>query len=203
MSPQDVPSLSAGLLFHHYAHPFSDAVALAFAQLKSAKHDTNGRHPAVTFLDLTADGAHRPAHRQVCTRDWLAEHADVLGALAATPTSHRATLIEQHRGLNLVGRYRRTSEPGQRRRPGGAATDPSSFEAETLEQAFARKVIDRSDPAVLAAARDAAADPRLEGEDLRRVLEDDHQVRDRLRHLLDLARWWPPDTPAADAGRQP
>src|SRR6185437_2163800 len=49
-----VPTLSAGLVFHHVKNPFSDVVRHADEQLKQAKRKAPGA-AAVAFLDLTAD----------------------------------------------------------------------------------------------------------------------------------------------------
>lgn len=98
--PQDLvdklPSLSAGIVFHHYKAPFSDAVRLAEERLKHAKKVHRGT-AAVGFLDLTADGGESPGDREPPTLEYLNEQADRLTRVAALRNSRRTTLLDLYR----------------------------------------------------------------------------------------------------------
>ncbi len=63
---ETIPTLAAGLVFHHVKTPFSDVVRLAAGQLHDAKAKTRGS-AAVAFLDMTADGNAPPEGRQPVT----------------------------------------------------------------------------------------------------------------------------------------
>ena len=173
--PDAAPTLSVGLVFHHYAHPFSDVTSTAFGELKWAKRALVGQGAGIAFLDLTADGADRPPYRRACPVEWLGRRARVLNGLAATPAAYRATLVDQHRQCDSGAPQREAEHDG----------------AEAPEQALARRALDRGDPAVRAAAALACDVEISDVEGMRARLTDDPRARDELRLLLDIARWWP------------
>lgn len=87
-----LPSLSAGMVFHHTKAPFSDLVRLAGDQLHEAKHSAEG--PAVAFLDLTSDGSLAPEGRKPLTLGYLDSNAARLNQIEVQiPNSRRETLL--------------------------------------------------------------------------------------------------------------
>lgn len=94
---KNLPSLSAGLVFHHKTHPFSDVVRVADEQLKKAKNATAGSAASVAFLDLTADGNQPPEDREPLTLRYLQANADRFQRTAELPNSRRATLLDMAR----------------------------------------------------------------------------------------------------------
>ena len=92
-----LPSMSAGLVFHHMTAPFSDVVRIAEEQLRMAKSARRGTEPAVAFLDLTADGGHHPPGREPLTLAYLTANAGLLDRVAQLPNSRRETLVALHR----------------------------------------------------------------------------------------------------------
>ena len=93
---ETIPTLSAGLVFHHAKNPFSDVVRLAAEQLSYAKRKTPGR-AAVAFLDLTADGSQPPKGRQPVSLADLDKHAALFQKTADLPSSRRQTLLDLER----------------------------------------------------------------------------------------------------------
>jgi hypothetical protein len=164
-----LPSMSAGLVFHHRSAPFPDVVHLAKGRLDAAKRKYSGREPSIAFLDLTADGGQAPPGREPVTPGALNAQASGLGQIACIPRAHRETLTVLLR-LCL-----------ERDAPGRAETPP---------EALARRVIDLGYEPLW----DVAAEPGAGAEQVRSALMcDDGAARNRLRGALDLARWWPPD----------
>lgn len=94
---QNLPSMSAGLVFYHKTHPFSDAVRLAGEQLRKAKNATAGSAASVAFLDLTADGGQSPEGREPLTLKYLQANADRFQRTAGLPNSRRAALLDMAR----------------------------------------------------------------------------------------------------------
>ncbi len=166
-----LPSLSAGLVFHHQSAPFADVVRLAKGKLDEAKQASHGRQASVAFLDLTADGGQAPLGRAPLTLAALDAGARRLGQVAAIPRSHRETLVALHR-LSVEH-----DTAGQQ-----------SGRAETPPEALARRVADLGYQPLW----DAVAGPGANAQDVRPALASDPAARDELRRLLDLARWWPP-----------
>jgi hypothetical protein len=95
--PQQVrdacPSLSAGLVFHHLKHPFSDLVRVGHHELDTAKKTYQGRQAAVSFLDLTADGGQAPDGREPLTLTELDRLAGDLERIEQIPPSRRQALL--------------------------------------------------------------------------------------------------------------
>ncbi|MGH3250970.1 MAG: Cas10/Cmr2 second palm domain-containing protein [Trebonia sp.] len=89
---ENIPTLAAGMIFHHLKTPFSDVVRLAAEQLRLAKAKTRGG-AAVAFLDLTADGNQPPPGRAPVTLDYLTVNAGRLQQIADLPPSRRHTLL--------------------------------------------------------------------------------------------------------------
>lgn len=169
----DLPSLSAGLVFHHNSHPFSDVLARATERLESAKRDLNGERAAVAFLDLTADGDRPTPGRPTRTLEELEDAAGLLGRLAAVPQSQRSALA-------ALCRQSDQAETAERRDHG-----------ETAAAALARRAVDLKSEAVWAVVAGSGATT----DTVRELLLRDAPARVRLRHHLDLARWWPPTKP--------
>jgi hypothetical protein len=168
------PCLSAGLVFHHRSHPFSDAVSLAKARLTASKRVTRGGAPSVAFLDLTGDGGQAPAGRTALPLDELrGDSSAQLSAVAAAPRSHRETLLAL---LRQADEGRPSRDRAHRRR-------------ESAAEALARRVVDMGHRPVW----EAIAGHGATGDGVRARLEEDGAARAGLRQLLDLARWWPED----------
>jgi hypothetical protein len=165
-----LPSLSAGVVFHHHTHPFSDVLTRAEERLKTAKQETQGETAAVAFLDLTADGDRPTPGRHSRTLLELDAAAELLGRLAAAPQSQRAALVALCR------------QAAESRPPGVAADD-----GETSARALARRVVDLGSAAIW----EVVAGPDPTADRVRDRLLDSADVRAALRHALDLARWWP------------
>jgi hypothetical protein len=89
---QRLPSMSAGVVFAHAKFPYARAVRLAEDALRRAKRDTRGAEPAVSWLDVTADGEVPPAWRLTQTMDALSRRADDITALGGIPASGRQAL---------------------------------------------------------------------------------------------------------------
>jgi hypothetical protein len=87
-----LPSMSAGLVFAHSKFPYARAVRLADDSLHQAKRDTGGAKPAVSWLDVTADGEALPGWRITKTMDALNRQADSITTLAAISRSGRQAL---------------------------------------------------------------------------------------------------------------
>lgn len=99
---ESVPTLAAGLVFHHAKTPFSDVVRLASGQLHDAKARTRGS-AAIAFLDMTADGSAPPHGRLPVTLTDLDKHAARLTQIAALPGSRRQALLELYRNGDVDG----------------------------------------------------------------------------------------------------
>ena len=175
-----LPSLSAGLVFHHQSAPFPDVVRLAKQELDQAKQASQGEGPSVAFLDLTADGGHAPPWRQPLTLTDLDRSAPGLGRIARIPRSHRETLVALHR---LCVEYEQAGgELGR---------------AETPPEALARRAADLGHKALW----DVVVGPGTSPQDVRSQLVSSPDKRTQLRRVLDLARWWPPSAElGAEAG---
>lgn len=172
-----LPSLSAGLVFHHRSAPFPDVVRLAKGQLDTAKEATDGREPSIAFLDLTADGGQAPRTRKPETLDDLSRKAARLGQVAYIPRAHRETLIAL---LRLCEHSEQGSAPGR---------------AEAPPESLARRVVDLGYEPLW----EMAAGPGADAQKVRTVLLSDAAARSRLRGALDLARWWPADQASTPA----
>ena len=87
------PTMSAGLVFAHRAHPFSDLVRVVGKELRAAKDKTRGNEAAISFRDLTADGGDPLSHRAPVTLAYLAEHAAAIADIEKIPPSRRQALL--------------------------------------------------------------------------------------------------------------
>jgi hypothetical protein len=167
---EKLPSLSAGLVFHHLTDPFPDVASLAQEQLGRAKIAASGRQGSVAFLDLTADGGDAPAGRRPLMLADLDKEAGQLAAVAAVPRSHRETVSAL---LRLC-----------------ADTDPAcqpATRAEAPAEELARRVVDLGYEALW----NVVAGPHAKPAGVRAALVADAGRRAELRRVLDLARWWP------------
>jgi len=162
-----LPSLSAGLVFHHMTVPFSDVVRLAEEQLKAAKNARRGTEPTVAFLDLTADGGHQPPGREPLTLTYLAGNAGLLERVEQIPKSRRETLVALHR------------QAVETSASGGA-------DAETPGEEFIRRLTDLDNGPLW----EAVAGPGADADDARKVLTERPERLNDLRRLLDVARYW-------------
>ncbi len=172
-----LPSMSAGIVFHHQSAPFPDVVRLAKDQLVAAKACTQGTAPSVAFLDLTADGGRPPASRRPLPLADLDKTATLLTGIAALPQSHRQTLVA----------LQRLSEETD-------AAGADGGRAETPAEALARRVVDLGYPPLW----EAVSGPGAGAQDVREELESNPAARSALRGVLDLARWWPPSEVPAE-----
>jgi hypothetical protein len=142
-----LPSLSAGLVFHHKTAPFSDVVRLAGGQLRAAKNATAGRQATMAFLDLTADGSRPPTGREPLTLRYLQANAERFRRTAALPGSRRATLLDMaRRGAwdDFTDRIADLDSPSLREFAAGPGATPEDV----------RKTL-RGDPAKIAEVRRA------------------------------------------------
>lgn len=90
---RDLPTTSVAVVFHHYSHPFPEALELATSLLKHAKRSHRGRTPAVAFSRMTTDGDSITGNeRPAPTLDWLEQNSTRLDAISAYPTAQRKTL---------------------------------------------------------------------------------------------------------------
>ena len=119
------------MLFHHHSHPFSDAVPLARARLRSAKERAEGRVSTVDFLDLTADGYHAPA-RAMTLAD-LDGMAGALDRVAQLPLAQRAMLL---------GLCREAAEQDASRGDDRNEVLLNGMPAETAAEALARRLVE-------------------------------------------------------------
>lgn len=165
-----LPSMSAGLVFHHLTNPFHDVARLAQEQLGQAKKAASGRQESVAFLDLTADGGDVPAGRRPLMLADLGKEAGQLAAVAAVPTSHRETVLAL---LRLCADTDRACQPGTR------ADDPA--------EELARRVVDLGHQALWTVVGGVNAKPPA----VKAALVSDAGRRAELRRVLDLARCWP------------
>jgi hypothetical protein len=177
-----LPSLSAGLVFHHASAPFADVVRLAGERLRAAKGATAGKAPSVAFLDLTADGGSAPPSRPPLLLTKLAQDAGRLSGIATVSRSQRETLL----GLERLARQ-------------GTAAQAGPGRGETPAQALARRVVDLGSQPIWDAVTGRAG---ATGSEVRAALENGTMGRDNLRRELDLARWWPPAGAAAERSGQ-
>lgn len=157
------PTLSAGVVFHHRAAPIPDVLTKAHEQMAAAKRHNAGAGPAVSFLDLTADGASVPQTRSA-DMSWLNDHVDLLDSAARVPRAQRSQLAALLREC--------------------AADLDSPSGVEDPVQALHRRLKTMAIPAMTEAA----------GADLGRTPES----RQRLRTVLDIARWWAPGRPGEE-----
>ena len=175
-----LPSLSAGLVFHHLTAPFPDVVRLAKDQLIAAKRQTAGQAASVAFLDLTADGGNAPGRSPLELTD-LDDRAALLDQVALIPRSHRETIVALHRlSFESVGESRESR-------------------AETPVEALARRVVDLGYQPLW----DAAVKKGATASEVRTALESEPASREELRRILDLARWWPKPADAAPGLQAP
>jgi hypothetical protein len=192
-----LPTLSAGLVFHHYGHPFSDVVERVTGRLKAAKHDTGGACAAISFLDLTSDGDSPVTGRPVRTVEWLGSNEALLSRLAVVPASQRANLLALCRQAEEEEERTRTSPAPSEAGPGVPGAQPR---VESAVDALARRVVDLGSPAVweVVAGREATS------KSVAQLLSSgESDRRQELRHQLDLARWWPPTDSAEGNGTDP
>jgi hypothetical protein len=182
-----LPSMSAGLVFHHRSNPFPDMVRLAGAMLKQAKRHTRGQAAALALLDVTADGGAPPASRRPATVAELNRNSERLGRLAALPAAARATLL----GLLRIAEYQDEHPEAVR-------------DGESAAQALARRVVDSGAAVLWQTVLDRPLSggtlelSSAEGAAVRAAVTGNLAARSRLRSTLDMARWWPP-TPARRA----
>lgn len=176
-----LPSLSAGIVFHHFAAPFSDVVRMAGEQLRAAKNARRGTESAVAFLDLTADGGTRPSGREPLTLTYLTANAGLLERVEQIPASRRETLVALHRQAAETS--------------AGGNTD-----AETPAEELIRRLTDLDNGPLWAAVAGPGAGP----DDARQALARHPERLDDLRRLLDLARHWhtEPRAESAPAARE-
>ncbi|MFC8797287.1 hypothetical protein ACFT2C_06115 [Promicromonospora sp. NPDC057138] len=98
MSPVVMPSVSAGIVFAHYAQPFGLVMEAAERQLKQAKRGRKGARAAISWLDVTTDGYEHPGRSPVDLAtlredDVPSAAARGLDRLSGTTSSHRAQLV--------------------------------------------------------------------------------------------------------------
>lgn len=87
----DLPSLSAGVVFHHYTVPLYEVNELAKTALRRAKVHTSGEAASLAWHDTTHDG-HDPVARSALTLADLEQKWDALHRLAKLPRSAHARL---------------------------------------------------------------------------------------------------------------
>ncbi len=183
-----LPTMSAGLVFHHRSAPFPDMVRQAHARLKAAKRATRGDRPAVAFLDTTADGSKPPRSRNAVSVDDLSRRAPQLADVAALPAAHRAMLLSL---LHLADPN--PDELGD--------ADPAAVAAAkaTAAATLGRRVLDLGETVLWRIALDAGDSGTVPGDKVSCALREDKDARARVRTAVDLARWWPPTRETREA----
>jgi hypothetical protein len=143
---ETIPTLSAGLVFHHAKYPFSDVARLAAEQLSYAKGKTPGT-AAVAFLDLTADGIQPPKGRQPISLADLNKYAAVFQKTADLPSSRRQTLLDLERN-DPEGFIKRLTDFDDNRPlweiAAGRGADPRSVRDELLKDEGAWQEVRRA-----------------------------------------------------------
>lgn len=91
LSASTSPSLSAGVVFHHYKVPLFQSTELAKHALRQAKVATSGEAASLAWQDTTRDGR-EPIDRAAVTFDELNRNWAKLAELAALPNSARKQL---------------------------------------------------------------------------------------------------------------
>ncbi|HSV64355.1 MAG TPA: hypothetical protein VLJ59_00415 [Mycobacteriales bacterium] len=191
----DLPTVSAGVVFHHRSHPFSDAVHLVKDRLRAAKEAVEGRAATVDFLDLTADGGASPESRARTLVDLDADAA-LLGRIAQVPAAQRATLV----GLCRQAAADDAAEDAAL--VAGRALSERPAGAESAAEALARRLVELGAvPLWKVIGLRSGADAELVRD---RLVGRDHRAdRGKLRAMLDMARWWPAATqPIATAANE-
>lgn len=175
-------TISSGMVFHHSSHPIADVIDRADRLLRVAKRSVRGKEAAIAFLDLTADGESsegvvepdlrvtaetesldRPAIRMQDLCDW----AGVLDDACEVDPAHRATLTQ------LL------------RESAAAALTPEVSPRESARAALARRVETLGDKRILAIVQSEGGQEGIDG-----LGAENPASRNRLRLLLDVARWW-------------
>ena len=82
---QSMPSLTAGITFHHCKLPIEEAVSTAFGVMRQAKDACRGTQSAIGWADLTAAD---PVRTREFT--WFRDHNDDLSKVAGMPHSQAA-----------------------------------------------------------------------------------------------------------------
>ncbi len=159
-----IPTLSAGLVFHHVKAPFSDVVRLAGEQLLLAKNATSGKEAAVAFLDMTADGSQPPPCRQPVTLAYLDEHAERLQQTADLSNSHRQTLLDLYRRGHIEKFAKRLTDFGDNRPLWEIAAGPGATAAAVRGELARNKDARHAVRRALDIARHWHAEPRTEAE---------------------------------------
>lgn len=178
-----LPTLSAGLVFHHRTDPFPDMTRLAKGQLKNAKREVKGAHASISFLDVTADGGEPPAGRPACRLDDLAAKDSLLGQLAAVPESQRNTLMALIRQIDAAVAFNLSLPPED---------VDLTLRTEAAEAKLARRVSDGGHEAICQVVLDSDEASRQAAAAALAVDHPDRfRSRRRLRDALDVARWWP------------
>jgi hypothetical protein len=172
-----LPTVSAGLVFHHRSAPFIEQATQARRMLRDAKAHGRGLAATVAFLDATADGSGPPPGRVPLSAAELDGRADQLAAAAALPASTRATLL----GLARIA---------EQEDPAAGAAERTATIALARQATAARTVLWEV----------VANTPAPDGGAVHRLLLGDAAARHRLRNTLDLARWWPAVREPAEAG---
>lgn len=95
------PTLSAGVVVHHFSEPNSSVVELATALLKRAKREHLGRDAALAWQDITHDGP-VDLRRPSVTVAALDAHGPALTALAALAGSQRQRLAALCRAVETA-----------------------------------------------------------------------------------------------------
>lgn len=96
LDPSLLPTLSAGVVFHHYTVPLFQTNDLAKSLLRRAKLKTQGKAASVAWHDTTQQGRMRIT-RPALTHAVLEEHAAALGELAEVNSTARQRLAELNR----------------------------------------------------------------------------------------------------------
>lgn len=104
------PTLSAGIVFHHFKSPLSSAVDLAGELLTTAKKQQRGELAAIGWHDITHDGSQRLTTRRSVTVQQLTEmwpHLDALAACSGSAKQNLAALARDDDPSRLDAHARR------------------------------------------------------------------------------------------------
>lgn len=162
--PAELPTVSAGLLFHHFAEPFPYALSRCEKLLEQAKHAQQGTTATIGFADLTFDGEDvsgaGSGGTTPVTLGWLAEREKLLDALADSLSE-----AQRHSLLDLA-----RSRPG----PDGRLRPSDDL---------GRKIIEQGNRALA----QLLYKDGVRGIQGRPLEEHDAAV---VRNILSIMRWW-------------
>ena len=106
---ENLPSLTAGIVFSHVKHPIEDAITAAFEVLRGAKSAVSGKTSAISWADLTesgrSDNRRDVATTRARTTPWFTDHRHLIEACAVLPNH------QQHKWIRDITTARAANPP--------------------------------------------------------------------------------------------